>query len=182
MFVGSMLLIFFVLCVVLLCVLMFWVPVPYDFRIKTMFGSSLPPVICSWAHVVCVFVCRNESGRFGALKSDSTHHFFRNACTKSEALRFSQFSGCWLILSVCILMSFDFPFVRLLGVLLLPLYSSVQHILFVLLFCFSPSCVPYDGSFSVLSFFDCPLSIFSNLYLLLLVWNSIFQQYLRFIS
>jgi hypothetical protein len=23
---------------------------------------------------------RNESGRFGALKSDSTHHFFRNVC------------------------------------------------------------------------------------------------------
>jgi hypothetical protein len=36
---------------------------------------------------------RNESGRFGALKSDSTHHFFRNACTKSGSLRFSQFSG-----------------------------------------------------------------------------------------
>jgi hypothetical protein len=27
-----------------------------------------------------------------------------------------QFSGCWLILSVCIIMSFDFPFVRLFGV------------------------------------------------------------------
>jgi hypothetical protein len=27
-------------------------------------------------------------------KSDSTHHFFRNACTKSGSLRFSQFSGC----------------------------------------------------------------------------------------
>jgi hypothetical protein len=27
---------------------------------------------------------RNESGRLGALKSDSTHHFFRNACTKSD--------------------------------------------------------------------------------------------------
>jgi hypothetical protein len=40
---------------------------------------------------------------FGALKSDSTHHFFRNACTKSGSLRFSQFSGCWLILSVYIL-------------------------------------------------------------------------------
>jgi hypothetical protein len=39
-------------------------------------------------------VNRNESGRFGALKSDSTHHFFRNACTKSGSLRFSQFSGC----------------------------------------------------------------------------------------
>jgi hypothetical protein len=34
---------------------------------------------------------------FGALKSDSTHHFFRNACTKSGSL---QFSSCWLILSV----------------------------------------------------------------------------------
>jgi hypothetical protein len=45
---------------------------------------------------------RNESGRFGALKSDSTHYFFRNACTKSGSLRFSQFSGCWLILSVYI--------------------------------------------------------------------------------
>jgi hypothetical protein len=32
------------------------------------------------------------------------------------SLRFSQFSGCWLILSVYIIMSFDFPFVRLLGV------------------------------------------------------------------
>ena len=28
----------------------------------------------------------------------------------------SQFSGCWLILSVYIIMSFDFPFVRLFGV------------------------------------------------------------------
>jgi hypothetical protein len=61
-------------------------------------------------------VSRNESGRFGALKSDSTHYFFRNACTKSGSLRFSQFSGCWLILSVYIIMSFDFPIVRLFGV------------------------------------------------------------------
>ena len=28
------------------------------------------------------------------LKSDSTHHFFRNASTKSGSLRFSQFFGC----------------------------------------------------------------------------------------
>ena len=27
-------------------------------------------------------------------KSDSAHHFFRDACTKSGSLRFSQFSGC----------------------------------------------------------------------------------------
>jgi hypothetical protein len=42
--------------------------------------------------------------------------FFRNACTKSGSLRFSQFTACWLILSVYIIMSFDFPFVRLFGV------------------------------------------------------------------
>jgi hypothetical protein len=36
--------------------------------------------------------------------------------TKRVELRFSQFSGCWLILSVYIIMSFDFPFVRLFGV------------------------------------------------------------------
>ena len=36
-------------CVVLLCVFTFWVPcceVHYDFRIKTMFGSYLPTVVC----------------------------------------------------------------------------------------------------------------------------------------
>ena len=53
---------------------------------------------------------------FGALKSDSTHHFFRHACNKSGSLRFLQYSSCRLILSVYILMSFDFPFVRLFGV------------------------------------------------------------------
>jgi len=57
-----------------------------------------------------------EIGRFGALKSDSTQNFFRNTCTKSESLRFSQFSGWWLIFSLYIIMSFGFPFVRLFGV------------------------------------------------------------------
>jgi hypothetical protein len=78
-----------------------------------LFCSS---IVIKTAIVTAEPLSRNESGRFGALKSDSTHHFFRNACTKSGSLRFSQFSGCWLILSVYILMSFDFPFVRLFGV------------------------------------------------------------------
>ena len=45
-------------CVVLLCVFAFWVSccdVRYDFRIKTMFGSSLPPVVCRREHVLFVF-------------------------------------------------------------------------------------------------------------------------------
>jgi hypothetical protein len=61
-----------------------------------------------WAHQSSLTLSRNESRRFGALKSDSTHHFYRHACTKSES-QFSQFSGCWLILFVYIIMSFDFP-------------------------------------------------------------------------
>jgi hypothetical protein len=82
--VGSVLLIFLIFCVVLLCVLTFWFPccdvrydfpiksmlgiftfwfpccdVRYDFRIKTMFGSSLPPVVCCRSHalfMLCVFI------------------------------------------------------------------------------------------------------------------------------
>ena len=34
---------------------------------------------------------RYESGRFGALKSDSTHHFFRNACTSQGHYGFHSF-------------------------------------------------------------------------------------------
>ena len=48
-------LIFLVFCVVILCVFTFWVPccdVRYDFRIKTMFGPSLPSVVCRSAHVL----------------------------------------------------------------------------------------------------------------------------------
>jgi hypothetical protein len=50
-------------CVVLLCVLTFWVPccdVRYDFRINSIFGSSLSPVVCRRVHVLFtlfVFVC-----------------------------------------------------------------------------------------------------------------------------
>ena len=58
-----MLLIFLVVCVVLLYDFTFLVSccnVRYDFRIKTMLGSSLSPVICMRAHVLftlCVFAC-----------------------------------------------------------------------------------------------------------------------------
>ena len=44
-----------IFCVFLVCVFTFWVPccdVRYDFRIKTMFRSSLLPVVCKRAHVI----------------------------------------------------------------------------------------------------------------------------------
>ena len=58
--VESVFLIFVVFFVVLLCVFMFWVlccDVRYDFCIKTMFGSSLPPVVCNSTHVLNTVIC-----------------------------------------------------------------------------------------------------------------------------
>ena len=60
---GSALLTFLVFDVILLCVFTLWAPccdVRYDVRIKTMFGSSLPSVICRSAHILLtlfVFTC-----------------------------------------------------------------------------------------------------------------------------
>ena len=59
--------------------------------------TTILPILFLYLNTVIVTAGdfeRNESGRFGALKSDSTHHLFRNACTKSGSLRFSEFSGC----------------------------------------------------------------------------------------
>jgi hypothetical protein len=49
-----------VVCVVLSCVFTFWVPccdIRYDFDITTVFGSSLPTVVCRMAHVLFTFFC-----------------------------------------------------------------------------------------------------------------------------
>ena len=62
-FMGSVLLIFWVFCVVLLYIFAFGVPccdVRYDFRMKAKFGVYLPPVVCRRAHILFtlfVFVC-----------------------------------------------------------------------------------------------------------------------------
>jgi hypothetical protein len=58
-FVASVLLILLVVYVILLCIFTFLVPccdVRYEFRIKTMFGSSLPLVVCRRDHVLLCFV------------------------------------------------------------------------------------------------------------------------------
>ena len=43
--------------------------------------TTILPIL--FLYLNTVILNRNKSGKFGALKSDSTHHFFRNACTKS---------------------------------------------------------------------------------------------------
>ena len=61
------------------------------FLIYVTDGTALTtiPILFLYLNTVTVDF---ETG--GLVKSDSTHHFFRNACTKSGSLRFSQFSGC----------------------------------------------------------------------------------------
>ena len=52
--VGSVLLIFLIFCVALVCLLTFWVQCcyfRYDFCIQTMFGSSLFQIVCCRVHV-----------------------------------------------------------------------------------------------------------------------------------
>jgi hypothetical protein len=71
---------------------------------------------------------RNVGGRFGALKSDSTHHFFSNVCTKSGSLRFSVFR---LLTDFVCLYNYEFwlslcKIVRSSVILLLPLFT-VKH-------------------------------------------------------
>ena len=72
-FMGSTLLIFLFFYVVLLCVFTFWFPccdVQYDFRIKTMFSSSLPPVVCRRTHVlyvICVCLRLVVSNTYGVV-------------------------------------------------------------------------------------------------------------------
>ena len=101
--------------------------IQFGFNQISTFWDELLFFICPAAMVILDFrwtktklFNRVKYGTFlqnkGAVKSDSTHDFFGNACTKSGPLRFSQFSSCWLILSVCWPMSFAFPFGRFLGV------------------------------------------------------------------
>jgi hypothetical protein len=50
---------------------------------------------CEVATYKCEVVThKNNNGWFGSAKSDSTHHFFGNASTKSGSLQFPQLSGC----------------------------------------------------------------------------------------
>ena len=83
-----------------------WLPVSYFHNLSKSLLFFL----------LLLLLLRGWIGRFGVVKSYSNLHFFGDACTKSGPLRFFQFSGCWLILSVCRFMSFEFPFGRLLGV------------------------------------------------------------------
>ena len=80
------------------------------------FGSNENtfPVCQSFEHFAWLIVSASKLNLSHISFSSLGAAIFNSPTLRS--LRFSQFSGCWLILSVYIIMSFDFPFVRLFGV------------------------------------------------------------------
>ena len=74
-----------------LCVFSFWVPccdVSYDFCIKTMFGSSLPPAVCKRAHVLSTFFVL-----LGIVVSNTYYVVFLFGISSSCIHYFVSFSG-----------------------------------------------------------------------------------------
>ena len=121
--VGSVLLIFLVFCVILLCVFMFRVP-RFD--------------------VLCVFSIKNYV-RF-LLTSSCLLEGSYLVCWRDHILFVRGIISCLLVIScLCYLCLF--------------VCRGVQHILCLLLFCYSSHRVPYVVSLSRLSIFDCPFSI-----------------------
>jgi hypothetical protein len=102
----------------------------------TEFGTALTtilPILFQYCYKYCYSDSQNlwavmKAGGFGALKSHSTHHFFRNACTKSGSLRF--FTVFRLLTEFVCFYSYEFwlslwKIVRSSVILLLPLFNTV---------------------------------------------------------
>jgi hypothetical protein len=89
--------------------------------------------------------------------SQSINHINCVLVYKSGSLRFSQFSGCWLILSVYILMSFDFPFVML----LLPLFTNCNTSQSIILIVFFKKLVCFACIRCCCGWFNCRPSTFN---------------------
>ena len=100
----------------------------------TGFGTALTtilPILFQYCYKYCYSDSRNLWAvmKAGGLKSDSTHYFFRNACTKSGSLRFSVF---WLLTDFVCLYNYEFwlslcKIVRSSVILLLPLFTGYNY-------------------------------------------------------
>jgi hypothetical protein len=62
----------------------------------------------SSSHLLQSTYCGGDNTKLQTWGSSFCHYLDYLWCLKSGSLRFSQFSGCWLILSVYIIMSLDF--------------------------------------------------------------------------
>ena len=148
-----------------ICVFTFWVlccDVQYDFRIKAMFGSFLPPVVCLiYVILLCVFT-------FRVLCCDVRFVF-----TSSRLSYLCSPIMCLYVLSSVLWCPLRFPhkndvrfvftssavvcLIYVICVCLRIVVSNTYCVAFLL--CFSSSCVLYVASFSGLSIFDCHFGI-----------------------
>jgi hypothetical protein len=104
---ASMLLIFLVFCVVLLCVFMFLVQcsdVRYDFRIPTMFGSSLSPVACRGCSCLVYVIC----GWLRIVVSNTYFAVFLYCFSSSCVAYAASFSA----LFICLLFRYSLTFIH----------------------------------------------------------------------
>ena len=98
----------------------------------TEYGTALTtvlPILCLYLNTV--IVNRNESGMFGALQSDSTHHFFRNAYGYQVRV-ITVFTVFRLLTDFVCLYTYEFwlslcKIVRSSVILLLPLFRSIDR-------------------------------------------------------
>ena len=121
----------------------FWFPccdVRYDFRIQTMFGSSLPPVVCMRAQVLLMFLCL----------------FVYSGIQNILCTQCCQF--LWIVyflLSLRYSLTFIYLVYPMLPVSLDCLFLIAPSVFSNVYL----SCVPNVASFSGLSIFDCPFGI-----------------------
>jgi hypothetical protein len=145
---GSVLLIFLVFCLVLLCVrvLSSCSDVRYDFRIRTIFGSSLPPVVCLiYVILLCVFT-------FRVLCCDVRFVFTSSCLSYLRYPIMCLYVPCSVLwCSVCLCL------IYVICVCLRIVVSTTYCVAFLL--CISSSCVLYVASFSGLSILYCPFGI-----------------------
>jgi hypothetical protein len=126
-FVGFVLLILFFVLFWVFTFLLLCCDVHYDFRIKTMFGSSLPPVVCKEGscliNVICVCLCTVVSNTY---------------CVVFLKCFFFVFSFCLLFFFCCC--CFFVPYVAsfsVFSVFIAPsVFSNVYLIMFALYFRF----------------------------------------------
>ena len=154
----------------------------YDFRIKTMFGWSLPPVVCRMAHVLftlsvfvyvigaqhilcCVFVFLRLVYPMLPVSLDfpfwlPLRYSLTFICPVSCVPYVASFSGFSCLIAPSVFSNIYLS--CLLCTSMLPVSLDFPFWLplrYSLTFICPVSCVPYVASFSGFSFFDCPFGI-----------------------
>jgi hypothetical protein len=134
----------------------FWVlccAVHYDFHIKTMFGWSLPPVVCRMVHVLFTWFMLVYSETFDKNPSSVDLNLTPVFSRFRVAQNFVICGLLWRYFSTSV-PTFLWTCMSYSRDLCLFTHSGVRHLLCFVFVLFSSSCVPYVASLSKLHFCD----------------------------